>query len=180
MGSVRGLPLRMCRAALLAVLLALVSPDAASADRIVPTVNGTLSQQHVGLGGISPGMTSEDVIRVWGAPEGEESAGYGNTVYSYMGGSFVVTFRHGWLRTISCSAADGLAPEELPATPNGVAPGLEAGILNENYGTATQTELLPDGHTVYAYWGMGTALYQYLFFYTKDGIIDRIICGMGD
>ena len=160
--------------------LAILLPAPCHAERVMPTVDGTLNQQHVGLGSLRPGITPEEVQQIWGPPETVDQAGYGNVVYSYLGGSFVVTFQHGWLRMIACSAREGLSPDSLPMTPNGVAPGQDANVLNENYGKATQTEEIPDGHTVYAYWGNNTATYQYLFFYTKDGIIDRIVCGMGD
>lgn len=144
------------------------------AEKVMPTMDGTLDRSQIALGNVRPGDSPEQVIAVWGDPMAAESTEHGKMIYAYGNHSFVVVFSHNRVKSIRCTQ-DGDA-----TTPDGVTVWQDEVVLDWVYGMASQIEEQEDGRTVYAYWGNITAPWQYLTFTTKNGSIVQAACGTAE
>ena len=117
----------------------------------------------ISLGGISPGMSENDLINAFGQPvyrDGDD--------WTYQ--NFQVEVEHGIVEKISTRA-------ETITTSNGVRVGLAADVLNSTFGTADKVDYESDG-VEYEYYSNDRT--KKIEFKVVNGVIAKITCKIRD
>ena len=118
-----------------------------------------LSRDQAAIGGVGAGCSLEYVQSIYGMPDHDSGSSYN------YGGKFWVFYRHGIVKSVSCS-------ESNLATPAGVTVGMSEMVLNDVYGKAGAIQK-QGKKTLYIYPANGVAL----TFTVEKGIIASIDCG---
>ena len=130
--------------------------------------SAVIATDKIAIGGIQPGMTQEELIRIAGQPD-EKSVDRDDWYYH---NGFVVEF----------DRDTGLIEEiktryNTVATPDGVFVGYNENILTEIYGTADKVKR-KDNSITYTYYNADHS--RQIKFTTINGIIKKISCELDD
>lgn len=117
------------------------------------------------LGGISPGITTADLIKACGQPLSKDPNG---DDWQYK--NFEIEIEHGVVEEISTRSNE-------VATPDGVRVGNAAEILNSTFGTADKVDVKSD-YTKYKY--LSTDGTKKIEFEVAGGLIAKITCQIND
>ena len=130
--------------------------------------SAVIATDKIAIGGIQPGMTPEELIKIAGQPDRKSH----DKDEWYYDGAFKVEFND----------HTGLIDEiktryNTVATPDGIFVGYNENILTQIYGTADKVKR-KDNYIVYTYYNADHS--RQIKFTTTNGIIDKISCELDD
>ena len=160
-------------------ILCFVMSLTASAEKLIPTENGTIAYERMALGGIHIFDKPQYVKQIYGNPKRTQNNGTFSTFCYGQDESFRIRIINSDLRSAPCVISLISNANNEIETPDGIHVGMDEDVLIRTYGNPYQideADKTNDWHKIYHYAGYEKAAYCFLSFACRDGEIRHITC----